>query len=70
MVSLKGLQEIVELDSRAMKYTSPLVHVGKDWMHGFTIEENTGFMRMPTIFIKMTGDGSRCSAGFRMYGAI
>lgn len=69
MLSLEGLREIVELDSRAIKY-NPLTQFGKEWRHQFSIAETTGFMRIPTLVIWLSEDGSMCDVGFRMYGPI
>ena len=69
MVSLDGLREIVEIDSRAIEY-NPVTQIGDDWSHQFSLNETTGFMRVPTVFILLSADGSRCHAGFRMYGSI
>jgi hypothetical protein len=69
MVSLEGLREIVEVDSRALQYT-PLTQVGDEWSHQFSLAETNGFMRTPTLVIWLSDDGSRCDVGFRMYGGI
>ena len=69
MISLEGLREIVQVDSRALKYT-PLTQVGEEWSHQFSLVETTGFMRTPTLVIWLSDDGSRCDVGFRMYGSI
>ena len=69
LVSLDGLREIVEIDSRALEY-NPLTKVGAAWRHQFSLAETTGFMRTPTLVIWLSEDGSQCNVGFRMYGSI
>ena len=69
MISLEGPREIVRLNRRALEY-NPLTQVGDDWSHQFSLAETTGSMRVPSLVIWLSDDGSRCHVGFRMYGSI